>query len=95
VHGAVADEVAVHVWVTGRVQGVWYRQSCAHEALAHGVRGWARNLPDGRVEVWLEGARGDVDEVLAWCRRGPSRALVSGLTIEDVAVSGRRGFEIA
>ena len=94
-HTAVADEVAVHVFVTGRVQGVWYRQSCAHEASARGVRGWARNLADGRVELWLEGARGDVEEVLAWCRCGPSRAEVSGLSIEDVAVSGRRGFEIA
>ena len=83
------------MFVTGRVQGVWYRQSCAHEAVARGVRGWARNLADGRVELWLEGARGDVEEVLAWCRRGPSRAQVSGLSIEDVAVSGRRGFEVA
>jgi acylphosphatase len=91
----VADEVAVHVFVTGRVQGVWYRQSCAGEAAAHGVRGWASNLADGRVEVWLEGARGDVDHVLAWCRHGPPRAAVSGLTIEDVAVTGRPGFEIA
>jgi acylphosphatase len=87
--------VAVHVFVKGRVQGVWYRQSCAREAVARGVRGWARNLADGRVEVWLEGARGDIDDVLAWCRQGPPRAVVSGLTIEDVAVSGLRGFEIA
>ena len=84
----------MHVFVTGRVQGVWYRQSCAHEATARGVRGWARNLADGRVEVWLEGPRGDVDRVVAWCRHGPPRAVVAGLTIEDVTVTGRPGFEI-
>ena len=67
----------MHVFVSGRVQGVWYLQSCAHEASARGLRGWARNLADGRVELWLEGGRGDVEEVLSWCRRGPSRAQVS------------------
>ncbi len=84
----------MHVFVSGRVQGVWYRQSCAEQAAARSVRGWARNLPDGRVEAWFEGARDAVEAVLAWCRRGPSRATVSGIEIHDVAVAGLTRFDV-
>ena len=48
--------VRLHLWVSGRVQGVWYRGTCADRAGAYGVSGWARNLSDGRVEVVAEGA---------------------------------------
>jgi acylphosphatase len=90
----VADVVAVHVFVTGRVHNVWYRQSCADEAAKRGVGGWVRNLIDGRVELWLEGARPNVEEVLAWCRIGPPRAVVSTVEIRDVSVLGLERFEV-
>jgi len=90
----VDGRVAVRAFVSGRVQGVWYRQSAAEQARAARVAGWARNLPDGRVEVWAEGRRDAVDAFLAWCRVGPRNARVTGLEIEDVAPTGGSGFEV-
>ena len=89
------EPVAVHAFVSGRVQGVWYRQSAADQARALHVAGWARNLGDGRVELWAEGQRDAVDAFLTWCRDGPRNASVARLDIEDVAPSGRTGFEVA
>ena len=86
--------IAVRAFVSGRVQGVWYRQSAAEQARARRVAGWARNLPDGRVELWAEGPRDAVDAFLGWCRLGPRNARVTGLEIEDVAPSGATGFEV-
>lgn len=70
--------------VTGRVQGVWYRQSCKDQAVALGVVGWARNLDDGSVEVVAQGNRLDVDRLETWCRTGPPRALVTSVTAHDL-----------
>ena len=90
---AVAD-VRIRLLVSGDVQGVWFRDSCRREAELAGVAGWARNLPDGRVEVVLEGAPNAVDRVAAWCRSGPPRADVTGVEIVDEPVAGARGFVI-
>jgi acylphosphatase len=91
--------VAVHqvrrrVLVAGRVQGVWFRESCRDRAQAAGVAGSVRNLADGRVEVVLEGPPAAVDEVVAWCRRGPLRAGVDGIEIVDEAPVGEQGFRV-
>ena len=82
------------VCVSGRVQGVWFRESCRDQALAGGVAGWVRNLADGRVEVVLEGPPAAVDEVVAWCRRGPRRARVDGIEVVDEAAVGEQGFRV-
>ena len=82
------------VLVAGRVQGVWFRESCRDQALAGGVAGWVRNLADGRVEVVLEGPPAAVDEVVAWCRRGPRRARVDGIEVVDEAAVGEQGFRV-
>lgn len=81
--------------VSGRVQGVWFRDSCRTEAEAAGVSGWARNLPDGRVEVVLEGNEGAVARVEAWCHRGPRRAEVVSVEGFDEDPLGERVFIIA
>ena len=73
-----------HLWVTGRVQGVWYRGSCAERAKAVGVSGWARNLPDGRVEIVAEGELEAVDELVQWCHQGPPAAQVTGVELDPV-----------
>jgi acylphosphatase len=82
------------VSVAGRVQGVWFRESCRDQALAAGVAGWVRNLDDGRVEVVLEGPPAAVDEVVAWCRQGPPRARVDRVDVVDEEPVGERGFRV-
>jgi acylphosphatase len=86
--------VAVRVVADGRVQGVWFRQSCAEEARAAGVAGWVRNLADGRVEAWLEGRRDAVERVAGWCRTGPPRSRVDAVEIHDEAPAGMAGFSV-
>ena len=80
--------------VSGRVQGVWYRESCRAEATARGVAGSVRNLPDGRVEVVLEGLPAAVAAAEAWCREGPSRAHVEAVDARDERPVGAAGFEV-
>lgn len=87
--------IAVRAHLSGRVQGVWFRQSCAARARAAQVDGWARNLSDGTVEVWLEGDREAVGRVLDWCRTGPPRAAVSGVEVHEEAPAGVSGFRVA
>ena len=89
-----ADRVRRRALVAGRVQGVWFRESCRDQAQAAGVAGWVRNLADGRVEVVLEGPPGAVDEVLTWCRRGPRRARVDRVDVVDEAPVGEQGFRV-
>jgi acylphosphatase len=76
------------------VQGVFYRTECAATAAARGVAGLAANLPDGRVEVVLEGRPDAVAAVEAWCRRGPDRARVDAVEARDEAPTGAGGFEV-
>lgn len=67
----------VRAIISGRVQGVWYRQSTADEANRVGVAGWVRNLPDGSVEAVFEGEVDKVRAMVVWCRKGPPFAKVT------------------
>lgn len=73
-----------HVVVSGLVQGVFYRATTRDAALGAGVKGYVRNLPDGRVEAVLQGDRGRVEKVIAFMRVGPP-----GAHVTDVAVAWR------
>jgi acylphosphatase len=84
----------VRVFVEGRVQGVNFRYGAYREAGRLGVSGWARNLPDGRVEAVYEGPHGAVEEMLEWTRHGPEQARVTGLAIHDEEPRDERGFGI-
>lgn len=86
--------IARRVVVSGRVQGVWYRQACANEAARFGVTGWVTNLADGRVEAHVEGPSDGVEALIAWCRRGPPRAEVERIEVEEVGPEGHPGFEV-
>ena len=71
----------LHLVVSGRVQGVFYRQSTVEVAARLGLRGFVRNLPDGRVEAVAEGERADLEALLDFCRRGPPAAEVGGVEV--------------
>jgi len=82
------------VTVRGHVQGVFFRDSTRREAQRREVRGWAANLPDGSVEVFLEGRAGDVEAVIAHCRRGPRGASVEHVEVRDCPPADLSGFEV-
>ena len=65
-----------HAFVSGRVQGVFFRSQTRHIADRYGVNGWVRNLPDGRVEAVFEGEKEAVEALIEFCKRGPSGASV-------------------
>jgi acylphosphatase len=71
---------AIHIFISGRVQGVGFRQFIQAEATSRGVGGWARNLSDGRVEAVLAGEDAAVDDMVMLCHRGPRGAIVRALT---------------
>jgi acylphosphatase len=83
-----------HVVVHGRVQGVFFRDSCRREADILGVRGWIANRSDGTVEAVFEGDVGAVDAIVDWCREGPELACVSRVDVESEEPEGVGGFEV-
>jgi acylphosphatase len=80
------------VVVTGRVQGVWFRETCKEQAEALGVTGWVRNRDDGRVEAAFEGEPDAVDQMVTWCRSGSSLASVDDIEVTEQDPVGDRGF---
>ncbi len=82
------------VVVTGRVQGVWFRDSCRTEARALGIAGWVRNRADGAVEGEFEGPAAAVDRLVDWCRTGPPRARVEAVDVTRATAVGDAGFRI-
>lgn len=69
--------------IRGRVQGVWFRESMRLEAERLGVTGWVRNRLDGTVEAVVQGQARAVEAMIAWARRGPEEAGVSGVEVAD------------
>jgi acylphosphatase len=82
----------VHVFVSGRVQGVFFRAQCARRARARGLGGFVRNLPDGRVEAVFEGDDDAVDSLVRWCHEGTPRAEVEGVEVNEEEPLGDREF---
>ena len=76
------DRVRAHVFVSGRVQGVYFRASTRDTAREHGVDGWVRNLDDGRVEAVFEGAPDVVETLVEWCETGSPAARVEDVTVD-------------
>ncbi|WP_158882094.1 acylphosphatase [Rhodanobacter sp. L36] len=76
----------------GRVQGVFYRASTRDQALALGLAGYAKNLPDGRVEVLATGTADALDALECWMRQGPPTAKVDAVQRDDVAEQELHGF---
>jgi acylphosphatase len=84
----------VHVEVSGRVQGVFYRATCAERARELGLVGWVRNGTGGVVEAEFEGDELDVETMVAWCRIGPAAARVDSVKASDVPLTGERAFRV-
>ncbi|MEW6378174.1 MAG: acylphosphatase [bacterium] len=81
-------KVRAHLFISGMVQGVFFRSSTKSEASRLGVKGWVRNLSDGSVEVVAEGEKADVERLVAWCHRGPVGAHVRKVDIQWENYSG-------
>jgi acylphosphatase len=90
----MADRTRVHVFVSGRVQGVFYRATTRDTARDRGVDGWVKNLADGRVEAVFEGPREDVESMVEWCHTGSPQARVEDVDVEYEAPEGVDGFEV-
>ena len=90
----MTDKICKHFYVTGKVQGVWFRAGTQKEAQRLGVTGWVRNLPDGRVEAEACGPKVQVELFETWLQHGPEQAQVIDLTCEESPVKGYVGFEV-
>ncbi len=89
------EKIRAHVFVSGRVQGVLFRESAKKKAEKLGVSGWMKNLPDSRVEAVFEGDRENVDNMVNWSRKGPIWAKIDDFSvIWDNYQAEFKGFEI-
>lgn len=85
--------ICIHVFVSGKVQGVWFRASTKTEADKLGIKGFARNLPDGRVEVIACGAEEKIAILKEWLQQGPRLAEVTEFSCEEIECQAFEGFE--
>ena len=90
------ERAAFRAFVSGRVQGVFFRDSTQRQARSLNLAGWVRNLPDGRVEVFAAGERAACERLLEFLRVGPARAAVAGVDVEwePFSAADGREFEI-
>ena len=84
----------VSIIVTGKVQGVWYRQSAKEKATELGVTGNVRNQPDGSVAIIATGLANQLDQFIEWCRQGPPRALVTNVEVKELPLRSYDRFVI-
>ena len=89
----MAAKHAVRCLVAGHVQGVWYRAATAQRAEQLSLSGWAKNLPDGRVEVVVAGESHSIAKLCKWLWEGSPGAIVSGITVEVWKDSVSSGFQ--
>ena len=87
-------EARAHVFVSGLVQGVFFRAETSRLARSKDLAGWVRNLPDGRVEAVFEGPKWAVESMLGWVRTGPRGAAVSSVDVSWEDPGTERGFSV-
>lgn len=83
---------SVKALVSGKVQGVWYRDSTRRRAIDLGITGYAKNLANGQVEVVATGQPEAVSQLIQWLNQGPPNAVVSSVTVEDIDPVSIEGF---
>ena len=84
----------ISIIAKGKVQGVYFRQTSMEKAISLGICGTVRNLPDRNVKIVATGNKEQLDQLIHWCRQGPSRAEVSELLIIDEPLQAFEGFSI-
>ena len=84
----------ISITVSGRVQGVFYRQTAKEKALSLGIKGYVENLDDGTVHVIATGGENALDQFITWCHEGPQRASVTAVNINHVAYEEYKGFTV-
>jgi len=87
------EQICIHCYVEGKVQGVWFRASTQEKALELGVTGWVQNLPDGRVEVLACGEKEKIAALHEWLKRGPELARVTDVSYEELLWQEHGKFE--
>jgi acylphosphatase len=90
----MTDRIRAHVFVSGRVQGVFYRANTRDAARGRGVDGWVRNRDDGRVEAVFEGEADAVEEMIEWCHTGSPAATVDDVEATYEEPQGESGFSV-
>jgi acylphosphatase len=90
----MADEERAHVFVSGRVQGVSFRDATRSQAEQLGLSGWVRNTQDGQVEAVFEGDPDTVQQIIEWCKSGPSSADVEDVSVENEEPENFSGFKV-
>ncbi len=93
-HDEASDLAAQRLVISGRVQGVGFRDSCRRRAEQLGLAGWVRNCGDGTVEAVVEGSVDQVAAIRSWCETGPGQARVDGVEVSDEEPTGLDGFEV-
>ncbi len=87
-------KISRHCLITGKVQGVFYRQATKEQALLRGLTGWVKNLPDNSVEAVIVGDEEQVATMLEWLAVGPPRAAVNNLNVSNIEIQPYNSFEI-
>lgn len=90
----MTEAIRRRVVVRGRVQGVFFRDTCRREAAARGVTGWVANRADGSVEAVFEGPPDGVEAMVEWTRHGPPSADVTQVDARPEPVEGLQGFRV-
>jgi acylphosphatase len=90
----MSAQICLHYYVSGKVQGVWFRASTKEQADQLGLTGWVRNLADGRVEVLACGDKDKIVKLSAWLKHGPRLAKVTNVTYEELFWQEWLGFEV-
>ena len=85
---------AYHLIIKGKVQGVFFRASAKETAELLGVTGWVKNTREGNVEAFINGDENKLQEFIAWCKRGPSKAIVTEVVIDEALEESFKDFSI-
>ena len=86
--------ISVHVFISGQVQGVFFRAHTKEKAEELNLAGWVKNLPDGRVEAVFEGEQDQINKMLVWCYQGSPTSQVDQVDIRNEKPQSLKGFKI-